>query len=214
MTPQHTPGRLIEDGRELLPCPSCGGDAEFERLGSARQSTIISCKDCGARLETGEIWSAGDSWSHRANLSTETRSITPPATSPAVIGGASISNEAIEAAAPDWPTKLATAICGRFRNLPEDEADELHGIIQEEVQTALPFLTPQWRPISEAPKDGTQILLLIGEDVSVGQYDNDHFAKRPRPFWNYERFSHRISFCRARQPTHFLPLPSPPEDER
>lgn len=49
----------------LLPCPFCGGKAAVERQGTARQSSIIACEDCGGRLETGEIWSIGDRWNTR-----------------------------------------------------------------------------------------------------------------------------------------------------
>jgi hypothetical protein len=49
----------------LLPCPFCGGKAEIERNGSAKQSCIIACEDCGCRLETGEIWSMGQRWNTR-----------------------------------------------------------------------------------------------------------------------------------------------------
>jgi hypothetical protein len=49
----------------LLPCPFCGGEAKVERQGTARQSSIIACEDCGCRVETGEIWSIGDRWNTR-----------------------------------------------------------------------------------------------------------------------------------------------------
>lgn len=49
-----------EDG--LLGCPFCGGISEFERIGDNRISTIISCSDCGCRLESGETFNHGASW--------------------------------------------------------------------------------------------------------------------------------------------------------
>lgn len=39
---------------ELKPCPFCFGAAEVDRMGSKRQSMIISCEDCGCSVETGE----------------------------------------------------------------------------------------------------------------------------------------------------------------
>jgi Lar family restriction alleviation protein len=51
---------------ELLGCPFCGGAAEIERYGDARQSTIYVCTECGARLETGETWAHGTRWNTRA----------------------------------------------------------------------------------------------------------------------------------------------------
>lgn len=55
----------------LLPCPFCGGKAEFERIGNRRQSTIVTCTKCGASLETGEEWGQGRAWNtrHRQALS-------------------------------------------------------------------------------------------------------------------------------------------------
>ena len=41
---------------ELLPCPFCSGtDAMIERPGTNRQSMIIVCQDCGARVESGDV---------------------------------------------------------------------------------------------------------------------------------------------------------------
>lgn len=51
---------------DLLPCPFCGGEAEIERYGTARVSTIYQCADCGASLETGEVRNHGKLWNTRA----------------------------------------------------------------------------------------------------------------------------------------------------
>ena len=51
---------------KLLPCPFCGGEAEFERMGTPRQSCIVACTDCGGRLETSEAGAAcGSQWNDR-----------------------------------------------------------------------------------------------------------------------------------------------------
>jgi hypothetical protein len=55
-----------EGAMELLSCPFCGGKAELERIGTARQSCIIKCEDCGCRLETGEVFRCGSAWNRRA----------------------------------------------------------------------------------------------------------------------------------------------------
>jgi Lar family restriction alleviation protein len=52
----------------LLPCPFCGGAAEFVRVGTLRRSCIVGCIDCGARLETGEVAAAGQRWNARKPL--------------------------------------------------------------------------------------------------------------------------------------------------
>lgn len=49
----------------LKPCPFCGGEAEIERYGTPRQSTIYTCTDCGCSLETGEEWDHGRWWNAR-----------------------------------------------------------------------------------------------------------------------------------------------------
>jgi len=49
----------------LKPCPFCDGEAEIERYGNARQSTIYACTECGCRLETGETFNFGVCWNRR-----------------------------------------------------------------------------------------------------------------------------------------------------
>lgn len=51
---------------ELLPCPFCGNDAEIERYGTSKVSTIYVCTSCGCSLETGEEWDHGRMWNERA----------------------------------------------------------------------------------------------------------------------------------------------------
>lgn len=41
---------------ELRPCPFCSGEAEIEQRGTARQSMIIACQMCGARMESGDVF--------------------------------------------------------------------------------------------------------------------------------------------------------------
>ncbi len=50
----------------LKPCPFCGGEAELERAGDRRQSTIYACLHCSCRLETPEEWGYGTDWNIRA----------------------------------------------------------------------------------------------------------------------------------------------------
>lgn len=53
---------------ELKACPFCGGEAEIERVGTARMSTIYFCTECSCRLETGETFNHGALWNRRAQL--------------------------------------------------------------------------------------------------------------------------------------------------
>lgn len=50
---------------KLLPCPFCGGEAEIERYGNSRVSTIYQCTNCSCSLETGEEWDHGKDWNRR-----------------------------------------------------------------------------------------------------------------------------------------------------
>lgn len=54
---------------DLKPCPFCGGEAQIERVGDRRQSTIYSCLDCGCCLETGENHNQiPDRWNERTDV--------------------------------------------------------------------------------------------------------------------------------------------------
>lgn len=50
----------------LKGCPFCNGEAEIERYGTRKCSTIYNCNWCGCRLETGEERNHGDKWNTRA----------------------------------------------------------------------------------------------------------------------------------------------------
>jgi Lar family restriction alleviation protein len=57
-------------GVALKRCPFCGGEAEIERPGTARQSMIVTCTDCGAQMESGNVAGltepSGYAWNRRA----------------------------------------------------------------------------------------------------------------------------------------------------
>lgn len=59
----------------LDPCPFCGDEAEIERLGSPRQSTIYVCTVCGCMLETAEEWDHGRQWNNRATYDKQTQRV-------------------------------------------------------------------------------------------------------------------------------------------
>lgn len=51
---------------ELKPCPFCGGKADFERMGTSRQSCIVECESCGVRHESSDEYGrSGQSWNER-----------------------------------------------------------------------------------------------------------------------------------------------------
>jgi hypothetical protein len=55
----------MTNSTRLRGCPFCGGAAAIERAGSARQSNIVACTDCGCRVESGDIFDPGRSWNAR-----------------------------------------------------------------------------------------------------------------------------------------------------
>ena len=71
-----------------------------------------------------------------------------------------------------------------------------------------------WLPIATAPKDGTKILVFCPWLGVCGPatWDVCQHAKKPRPFWTH--WGERIwgtSRVREDQPTHWMPMPAPPE---
>lgn len=65
-----TDSNLSPGNATLLPCPFCGSEAEFERHGTNRQSSIVACQECGARVETSETWNEGQLWNTRTHAQT------------------------------------------------------------------------------------------------------------------------------------------------
>jgi len=70
-----------------------------------------------------------------------------------------------------------------------------------------------WQDMATAPKDGTYILLSCPKPLGVitGCYDNDKYAKKPRPYWMDRGTFWGVLRTRQNQPTHWMPLPAPPQ---
>jgi len=82
------------------------------------------------------------------------------------------------------------------------EVDRDADIVLDEAARRLKQI-PQWRPIEEAPKDGTRILVFRKKETG---YENQIIGI---DYWN------RPGWMKSRlrmPPTHWMPLPSPPED--
>jgi len=76
-----------------------------------------------------------------------------------------------------------------------------HDELVRAVQSIQADAQPQWAPISEAPKDGTLVLLSDGKYRHVGYYcDKPNLGGYGPWHWGI-----------VHQPTHFMPLPEPPE---
>lgn len=68
-----------------------------------------------------------------------------------------------------------------------------------------------WQPIETAPKDGDVLLYCPRRGVVRGRWDTSKYAKKPRPYWTNDREClWGIAATRDDQPTHWMPLPSPP----
>lgn len=67
-----------------------------------------------------------------------------------------------------------------------------------------------WRTIESAPKDGTKMLLNHGGLVCRGWWEAQKYHKKPRPYWDSDRGFMGVQWHRDHQPTHWMPLPTPP----
>jgi hypothetical protein len=66
----------------------------------------------------------------------------------------------------------------------------------------------QWQAIETAPKD--RLILAVDHGIiRMVHWDSNQFAKNPRPFWTW--WSNSKTCERNFQPTHWMPLPEPPE---
>lgn len=74
----------------------------------------------------------------------------------------------------------------------------------------------EWRPIEAAPKDRTGVLVVpsvwASTPCDVATFDDDRYAKKPRPFWRRQGVSSNAR-DREKPPTHWRPLPTPPSEK-
>lgn len=74
----------------------------------------------------------------------------------------------------------------------------------------------EWQPIETAPTDGTYIVvypgLWNGITCDIAAYNEDEYAKTPRPYWR-RIGTMRVTDCRSRPPTHWMPQPKSPESK-
>lgn len=75
----------------------------------------------------------------------------------------------------------------------------------------------KWQPIETAPKDGTQLLLWCARHrgrVEIGSFRPDDGFADDEPLWldnSYDDFSCGY-VSRPLSPTHWMPMPSAPEE--
>ena len=69
-----------------------------------------------------------------------------------------------------------------------------------------------WQTIDTAPKDKTRVLLYYPSEgyvpsiIRCGQWDEDKYAKRPRPYWHYDGAQGQVSMARQRLPALWMPM--------
>lgn len=76
--------------------------------------------------------------------------------------------------------------------------DALRAVLRSLVEK----VQPRWREMSEAPKDGTLILLDLPYRIDVGSWFDD---ARGGGWW--------VSHALPVQPSKWMPLPAPPEGD-
>jgi hypothetical protein len=69
-----------------------------------------------------------------------------------------------------------------------------------------------WQPIETAPRDGTRVLVWMPKAAEpfIASWDTQKYHKRPQPYWR-STMNLGVSWDRMRQPTHWQPLPPPPD---
>ena len=74
----------------------------------------------------------------------------------------------------------------------------------------------KWQPIETAPKDGKIVLYRPlawpWARITIGSWNADGYRKNPRPYWKMDRLDVSVAQMRKWEPTHWMPLPEPPED--
>lgn len=73
----------------------------------------------------------------------------------------------------------------------------------------------KWQLVDSAPKEGSILgyFRLPGnaQGVHVMHWDDDRFARKPRPHWSVYGWMWGQRVLHSCQPTHWMPLPDPPE---
>jgi hypothetical protein len=74
------------------------------------------------------------------------------------------------------------------------------------------FSGSQWHPMSTAPKDGTWLLVYLShvDEIAFGRWSRSVRRGTKAPSWAIATRSYRFRFDADRQPSHWMPLPTPP----
>ena len=69
-----------------------------------------------------------------------------------------------------------------------------------------------WQPIETAPKDGTPVIVWPPTwtgVISCARWNNDQYAKKPKPYWRRTDANGRATESRDKPPTHWTLLAPP-----
>lgn len=72
----------------------------------------------------------------------------------------------------------------------------------------------KWLPIKSAPRDGSKMLVYVPTEsrtIRIASWDDERYATDPKPFFTYGSWKGKRSE-RKHQPTHWMPLPTPPSE--
>jgi hypothetical protein len=78
----------------------------------------------------------------------------------------------------------------------------------------------EWQPIETAPKDGTEVLLFYPryrQGIFIGHFDVSVHMSHGKETYRSEKWwngGYGGMFGKEPEPTHWMPLPSPPRDTR
>ena len=90
------------------------------------------------------------------------------------------------------------------------QSEEWRDVLECNLRTALAApkqAEPSWQPIETAPKDGTAFLGLRGNKIA-----NCYRVQRDDcEMWNFGGSSGAVEIAPHTKPTHWMPLPTPPE---
>lgn len=100
----------------------------------------------------------------------------------------------------------------RFIEIPATRAPAKIWLNQDYIDailTALAPFMPEWRPIEEAPKDGTWLLVWSNYNwgnVWPAYWKSDKRNKKNGGYW-----CSSVGSPGVREVTHFMPFPTPPQ---
>ena len=72
----------------------------------------------------------------------------------------------------------------------------------------------EWQPIETAPINDEVLVYNPKFGVLIGWINHNLDAQKPRPYWVYDNVNKSKKESRAYPPTHWMPLPEPPETSR